>query len=379
MRIKIEDSEALRAISPAALVAYARSAGWHYLEVYGEYGDVYAGNNLPEIILPRTERLADYPSVVASLIDVFARTQDADELVTYRTLVGAEHDVIRVRALGAKEDGSISLEHGVTIVTQAREMLLAAACAAKQPQALYRAGANKDAVDYLHRVRLGQTEHGSFVVTLLSPVPPTLQQPLFFDWPDLSFEPPERRVTRSLAGALTATRKAIDLGMRSDGASFFDAVENGVSANFCEALSRLTDHSDGLEVSIAWARTRPAPIAISRQEYSQADAEVLDEAARLLRAREPRPDQELFARVIKLKRDFEEVEGLVTLKALVDGKVQSVQAVFDKKNYGIAVNAHDKKSIVRVFGDLERNRNRWRINNAMIESIDIDDEDLDQE
>ena len=48
-------------------------------------------------------------------------------------------------------------------------MLLAAACAARNPQPFYRAGSNKEAMDYMRRVKLGQTEHGSFVVTLLCP------------------------------------------------------------------------------------------------------------------------------------------------------------------------------------------------------------------
>ena len=62
-------------------------------------------------------------------------------------------------------------------------MLLSAACSLSNPQPLYRAGANKEAREYLKQVRMGQTEQGSFVITLLSPVvPPRMQLGLSSDW-----------------------------------------------------------------------------------------------------------------------------------------------------------------------------------------------------
>src|SRR5205085_12125014 len=130
---------------------------------------------------------------------------ERDELATYRDLIGADRDVIRVRAFGADDNGSVPLDAGVKIVTQARDMLLAAACAVKSPQPLYRAGANKEAIEYMRRVKLGQTEHGSFVVTLLAPVPPFLEPQFDSTCASLEDEPMERMVTRRLMAALEAS------------------------------------------------------------------------------------------------------------------------------------------------------------------------------
>jgi hypothetical protein len=156
MKAQILDAEALRAISPAALSAFARSEGWSKTDAYGTHADVYGGADRPEIILPRTDRLVDYASAVSRLIGIFAKRIDRDELAIYRDLVGADRDVVRVRAIGGEDDGSVALDAGVKIVAQSRDMLLAAACAARTPQSLYRAGANKEAIDYMHRVKLGQ-------------------------------------------------------------------------------------------------------------------------------------------------------------------------------------------------------------------------------
>ena len=84
MQATIHDREALKAISPAALAAYARSAGWQRGETYRLHSDIYAGRNRPEIIVPRTDHLGDYATVVSRLIEVFAQMADQDELTIYR-------------------------------------------------------------------------------------------------------------------------------------------------------------------------------------------------------------------------------------------------------------------------------------------------------
>jgi hypothetical protein len=374
MKARILDVDALRAISPAALAAYARGEGWQKSDSYGIYSDVYSADRRPEIILPRTDRLGDYATIVSKLISIFAKTADRDELVTYRDLIGADRDVIRVRSLGDSNDGSVLIDAGVKIVSQARDMLLAAACAARSPQALFRAGANREAMDYMRSVRLGQTEHGSFVVTLLAPVPPQLQLPFDPAWLDFDQEPYERQVTRRLTQALDASRNAVERTMPGEGAEAFEkAVSAGVSANLCEAVAALVEQSNGLEINVTWAKTRPTPEIHHAIGFSLADAEILKEAGRTFRDRHPKPDVSLFGTVHQLKRDHEEVDGLVALKVLMDGRLQSVRAVLDQANYSIAIQAHDQKAPVAVKGDLERVGQRWQLTNASVTGFGADD------
>ena len=112
MQVSIHDRDALLAISPAALSAYARFAGWSQYETYREHSDIYIGETLPEIIVPRTARLGDYASAVATLIKTFAQVAVQDELAVYRSLVIADRDVIRIRATES-DDGNLSLEDTV--------------------------------------------------------------------------------------------------------------------------------------------------------------------------------------------------------------------------------------------------------------------------
>jgi hypothetical protein len=378
MRISIEDSAALRAVAPAALVAYALGEGWVRTDKFGEHSDVYERANSSELILPGTDALGDYPTIVADVLKIFSREQHRDEMQVYRDLIGADRDVIRVRAPYADEDGSVSVDAGVELVSQARDMLLAAACAAKDPRAAYRAGKVKDAATYMDRVRLGQTEQGSFIVTLLAPVPPALDMSAQGSlWPMEGDEPFDRKVTRTLAKSLEAARGAAEAAVRGNGMSAFQqAVRHGVSANLCDALSTLIAKGAGLEVSVTWARTRPAPETRRVVQFSESEGEIFQEAARQFRSMEPRPDEQLDAFVVALDRQPAAGDGRVTLKTFLDGQPVSVRTTLSTAMYHDAVIAHDKGHTIAITGDLKRNGQRWILENARnLQAIPDDQED----
>ena len=146
----INDRAALMAVSPSALSAYARAAGWGKIDTYGDHSDVYYGEGLPEILVPRTRQLGDYHSVIARLVEIFARVAEMDELALYRDLVTADRDVIKARA-ASESDGTVDINEGVNLIAGSRDMLLATACSLHDPRAAYRAGSNREANDYLKR------------------------------------------------------------------------------------------------------------------------------------------------------------------------------------------------------------------------------------
>lgn len=86
----ILDASAMEAISPAALAAYARRLGWRKMEPYGDTSDVYVHDAKPEILIPRTQRLADYARVVAALIEAFADETGHDVLSVHRMLAATD-------------------------------------------------------------------------------------------------------------------------------------------------------------------------------------------------------------------------------------------------------------------------------------------------
>ena len=378
MRVVIRDTEALKSVSPAALSAYARAAGWKKTgEIYREHSDVYVARDRPEILVPRTVRLGDYADVVSRLVEIFARAAETDELSLYRDLVTADRDVIRVRAAEGDE-GAVPLSNGLDLLRGAHDMMLAAACSLDSPRALYRAGSNREAGDYVRRIRLGQTEHGSFTVTLLTPVvSPPMQPALARDWgPEDA--PLERRMTRRLVDALEAARTATERTVGGAADAFFEAVGSGVSANLCDALVTLIEPFPGLDVSVTWARTLPRRTARETARFARADAPILREAARSFRSQEPRPDERLFGFAQRLKRSEAETEGTIVLWASVDGRNQSVTANLEPFDYERALQAHQDRAPVVMQGDLVRTGQRWRLLNAEVVDIIRDEGSSDE-
>ena len=380
MRVSIQDEDALNQVSPLALSAYARAAGWIREELYGDHSDVYVREEAPEIVIPRTDRLGDYASVVSRLIEIFAEAAETDALSLYRDLVTADRDVVRVRAAPEGANGSVTLDDGVSLITGARDMVLAAACSLREPRRVYRAGANRDAGDYVRQVHLGQTEQGSYVVTLLTPVvPPPMGQAALFDSAVDDDAPIERRMTQRLIEALTATREATERTSAGDAEAFSKTVERGASANLCDALAALIEPFGGIDVGLTWARTWPAETARETVLFGASDAPILREASRRFQAWEPRPDVSLIGRIQRLKRDDSETGGTITLRTYVDERAVSVAADLDRHDYDRAIQAHKNDVMVVMTGDLERFGRRWRLRDPSLADVisDEDDEDGD--
>ena len=372
MTARIGNRNALLAISPAALAAYAQTEGWAKTDAYGNYSDVYSGEGLPEIIVPRTKDLGDYHDVVAQLVRIFAGVAERNEVSVYNDILTADRDIIRVRVDG--HENTVSLADGAKLVSGAQNAILAAASSLGNPRPLYRPGANREAVDFLSQVRLGQTEPGSFVVTLLPPViAPPIQAPLFPDQGDVD-PPVSRQMVRQLCDALDATRHAAEKTISGDAGAFSAAISSGVSANLCEALAQMIEPFPALDISVTWARTRPMQIARHQIRFSSNDSPILHEAARILRSREPKHDMQLLCSVQRLQREDSEVDGTVTLRTSIDGLIRSVAAVLSQPDYHRAIEAHKEKDPVIISGDLERVGQKWRLLNPRVVAVITDDD-----
>ena len=375
MSLRVQEADALRAISPASFSAYARVNGWEKAERYGEYSDVYAASGLPEVVLPRTRRLADYADVASRLVQIFAQEAGVDELALLRELATADRDAIRVRA---SSDQTVAVDDGLVLIAGAKDMISAAARSLFEPAAAYRGSPPREVLDYMRRVQMAGMEQGSFVVTLLPPAVPSavdgvMERPSgeehvasrHDDTGSASEdEPIERQTTRRLADALAATRQAMAATMGGEGAAFSDAIPSGTSANLCHALSRMTASFEALDVSLTWALTRPPLYADTptRFEFAKDDSCILREAARALRERNVQADVRLTATVEGLKRQNCEV----ILRTQLNGDARSVVAQVTKADYERAIDFHKRNAKVMLTGDLERSGGRCRLLNPCI-------------
>ena len=260
MNGRISESDDLSKVTPRALRAYVEAHGWHKVEPYGDIGDVYAlDEERSEVLVPKSSRFVDYTLRLGQMVTILADTEEREREAVLRDLTLADVDQVRVRVADNYVYDSIPIEAGVALVQQSWNMLMAAARSAWQPRPAFRGRMSEESRNYLKRVRLGQTERGSFVINLLCPADEQFPQ----------------MVTRKLVSGLHGTRTAVDLAHRSS--EFWplkEYIHEGVSANLCEAVRRMLGKEvrGKIDVSVSWALTGRRSQEQVRVQFDASDA-----------------------------------------------------------------------------------------------------------
>lgn len=257
-------SQAVEAPSAAAAMAYLRAQGWQQVRTDSKWS-VFARNIQGESVefeVPLLEEAPDYPRRITELLWNLERAESRPAWRILRDMRACTLDILRIAVQGASatEDGRISMESGARLFVQARELLLAADCAALERRAVQARRKPEQAMEYLRQVRLGPTEASSFVITVESSIAPKLQEvPALVEDPH---PPYERLVMRTLAQALSGARMALsDTAASGSLEPFLQRVSVGVSANPCEAVAGLLVEGEAqlLTFDFQFAPARPAP------------------------------------------------------------------------------------------------------------------------
>ena len=370
MRAVISDLDTLRALKPLELVQYLRAKGWQQDSDLGTKATLWVrpDGDDNEIVLPKRRDFGDFDLRMSEVLRTLAKTEARSQLDILRDVQTASADLVRLRAPARDAvDGSLAIEAAVSLVESARDLMLAAACAAIDKRSHFATRKAQQATDYLQRVRMGQTERGSFVLTILSPVPPALKSEQGALFPVQPPDPYERTVTRTLARSLAAVSVAAETAAaQGDMQPFIDAVQWGVSANLCEAIVRISHVSidEGIDVSIAWSPSRMVAGDTPHRIRLQGDAiPLIEEAGRLFRETSPVDDFELQGAVIGLHRPEGAPVGRITVAGFVEGQARKVQIDLPEPDYLKAITAHEQEAIVLCTGELVKQGRSYRLQN----------------
>jgi hypothetical protein len=355
MKIPRDQIEALR---PGDVRLYLSSRGWvavpetspspRAVEFHNEsHPDV-------ELLLPLVRNVGDFALRMADLVVALASVENRSAWDVLKDLSGTPGDVLRLRVATPDATlGNLPLEEGIQLLRGARDLLVAAASSTLHPKALHPQKLDKQVRNYVRNCRLGQTERGSFVATIVSPVDPEIQTSMDFndDQFRLETEPYSRRVTTRLMSTLGVVSNAIQRGQLFEVAQ---AVEEGVSANLCEALKmmRPPGEQSQLDISVTWARTRShipenVPQSVS---FPQESFGLIDDATRKLRsfayARSKKYEGSIIA-VQKMKRTlFPDQGGRVVISTIVRGEAAKLRVDLNQDDFRRACEAlRDGKNI----------------------------------
>jgi hypothetical protein len=359
MRAIIRDAETLRTLRPLELLAYLRSTGWRAAESPTSRASVWNREDF-EVDVPLSDQLKDFALRMSEVMATLSVAENRSQLEILRDLAEASADIVRVRALCTEyADGSVPISRGVDLIAHAKDMMMAAACAAVRHQAYFPTRKPVAAVDYMSRLRMGQTERGSFVATIVSRVPPILTGPesgrLFPDTDD----PFERRVVATLARALESAQcAAIEAASTGSSEPFFEAVRCGVTANLCSALAGMSDcvsADEEIVLDVSWSRNRPMREDVaSRVVFSGDTMPVIEEAARILRENSPLEQFELHGMVVGAHREPNSEIGDVSVLTFMDDRPRRIKIRLQPGPYGEALDAHENRKPVVCYGRLTR-------------------------
>jgi hypothetical protein len=297
-----------------------------------------------EILLPMERSLGDYLLRMADVVVALSRVEDRPVQEVLNDLSMPPGDVFRFRIAGSVAAlGQLPLEEGIKLLQGGRDLLWSSAVSLRHPAALYPPRADRKVNAFLKECRLSQTERGSFIATILAPVPPVIDTQMTFikDETGTESEPFARQVTARLMSSLGLVSDAI----RSNSPGrILEGVSQGVSANLCEALVAMKPPGDEsrLDVRVTWAPSRPKlppgiPQAVS---FPQEDFAIVEEAGRQLRTRAHAQRERYVGPVLSVQRAlkslFGNVAGRMVLATEIGGAPGRVRVDLEQHDFGRA-------------------------------------------
>lgn len=370
MNIDIRDRAIFDSLEPEIITRYLLARGWHEIKrVTNEmaiYELIHPDSEPYRVWIPLSRRFSDYASVMSNAFKALAEAENKSQLIMLDDLqTRAIGDVIRVGSEDRldRADHTLLLSDGITLHEQARQMALAGAWNAvsgKSKKPVYPQNSRAEITRYMQKLRLAQTERGSFIVRLVSPIREETRKQLPLS-PDIPTETPfERRALVELLVGLKALRQvASDTNRRGKFyfQTFEEVIPDGVSANLCDAIapSFSTDYWHPVNVSITWCDIIPVPQPIinTNVEFELPLMQYIRAAATEFRKRHP---EEVILRgaVTDLHRPSKRTAGAgeVRIYGLVSGRARYVRVALSQEDYELAVDAHKTYREVSVGGVL---------------------------
>lgn len=361
MNVEMRDPAVLRALRPLEVAAYLRAKGWAQLpRIPGAavWSNVLDDEPL-EIVVPMDPSLRDFAARMGEVLHTLAVAESRSQSQVHQDLSTTFADVVRIRIDDPSlVDGTMSIDANAQVAQKVRDLVLAAACSATERRTVWHARKPTRAIDHVKNLRVGQTERGSYIVTVISRVPPAFHAPNNGQLVE-GETPFERRVTQGLANSLKRLDEAAaSAALSGELASFEESIATGVSANLCEAVVGLWGEDDGqrsVDFQFSWSPARPeGPETPSKTRFSADRIPLIREAARVMRERAPVDDFELEGAVVKLDRVPGQPMGKITVIGHVDDKPRHVALELGDVDYQIAIRTHQQNKILRCVGSLVR-------------------------
>lgn len=347
----------LDGLRPFEVQALLRKLGW-VPSFIGEHSAVWTHpEGGPRLLVPAKIDFEDYGDRLGELLSTLQNTLELSFERIVHEVEEATHDTLRLRDDRSDLRWSTTLGEGQKLLKSAHRAWKDAANIVSKKETKY-------VQEFMSSLRLGQTERGSYIVRVMSPIhalePEASTQEGFF--PPVPFE---RLVTEGLSRAVSTlaavvheTRK-MEPASPSFQATFGAAKQAGVTRGLCLALADSLSEpgTEGLEVEISWAGAVPAPQGNRRKgwtRFSVGVAPILMAGAEVLRTSFGQRLRSVEGWVVHLRRAPTDEHGTVTILCVLQGasSARPVRVALAGEAYEAAATAHRDQRVVRCEGDV---------------------------
>lgn len=356
-------------ISSLAFAKYLKETGWTQYKTKREEIRIFqlnVNNELQQITIPMQKELRDYNQAMYDAVTVLASVEkkSIEQVMLY--LLNPNTDIIKIRlAKEGMESGNILFDDAIKLYDNAKKLLAATAQDIINPKK-YHTGRPEEVVQkFLSGCRFGQTEIGSYIVSVVCPFAELsqlegYQQLSIFSDEETCANSLTRKVTYKLMENIYTIKSRIDSG--ENNSLFSEAEEMKISANFYEALNGLNLDANNVKVEFKadWSpvvkdnRFEISQIELS-DEYYQPIASIIDKLKE-----EQKKSKQIIGRIKKLEAlpvADKRTTGNVTISYIDDdNKSHSITTKLEKYDYDMAIEAHQAGKYVKVIGMVNEGR-----------------------
>lgn len=331
-------------VTISALKSYLGQYGYVKREPWGEYLDRFsrkAGAREQNVFVPTIRSIRDYERRVYDALKELAIFREIPVNRIMAEVANYGYEILRIKVNEGRDQPDIPYDTAIDLLQGGFALVdSSAVLSTAGHHSSFIQGRRSELVRrYLDNVRVGQTEVGSFVLTLLLPTAVEAQ----------SLELSENEADSfgaNVAGTLSQALKAAERSTRPSQASVDHLIAKGLTANFSRALSSMLKVAGDLSIGVAHPATVREASKSTIVRFSGSD---VGHFARLEQRLKPEADVrrlEVVGTIEELREPSGKSSGTIGLRCSVDGEERSVRIKFTRDQRPVVIEALERKSEV---------------------------------
>lgn len=323
---------------------FLTAQGFIQTEILSNRAVIFESKSGHSVLLPLSKDFADFPLRVADLVSSLAEILTLDRDSLSKTISSVGYDIFKIRTGIGRESFSVDLDDALDFLHNGYALVdYSAVLATSKNKISYIQGRRTNEVaSYLDTVRMGQTEPGSFVLTLL--LPNCDKSNLIDD--KASIVGLGQKVSDALVKGLQSSKAALDESLKIAGA------RRTFTANFANALAEIVGRSAEVQIGLDQrARNQMHKVSFKRHDEGH-----LREIAEVMTPKEQSQFSNIVGTVVNVAEPRGQRNGTFVVETLLDGAIKNVRIPFSRKDRKNVIKAFDEKAdfSVQIEGTLTK-------------------------